>query len=247
MKNKPLDDAITYPYKGKNAPDVGPVSILVSNKDDLDRVSKLLNLREAKTTNLLMSGVYFHNGSSNGFSVVGPLVGAPYATILLENLIAWGARQFVFFGWCGAVAKEVNIGDVIVPNSAIIDEGTSKHYLADNNSTALPSKSALKRIRHALSEKGINFREGPVWTTDAIYRETREKVEHFQKKDVLAVEMESSALFTVGEYRKIEIGGILVVSDDLSTFEWRRGFGDKRFIENRRAVAEVIRWLCKNR
>jgi len=139
------------------------------------------------------------------------------------------------------------IGDVIVPNSAIIDEGTSKHYLADNNSPALPSKSALKRIRNALSKKGVNFREGPVWTTDAVYRETREKVEHFQKKDVLAVEMESSALFTVGSFRKVEVGGILVVSDDLSTFEWRRGFSDKRFIENRRAVAEVIHWLCKNR
>jgi uridine phosphorylase len=247
MGNKPLNESITYPFKGKNAPDVGPVSILVSNKDDLDLLSKLLNLREAKTINLLMSGVYIHNGSANGFSVVGPLIGAPYATILLENLIAWGARQFVFFGWCGAVSKEVEIGDVIVPNSAIIDEGTSKHYVAEDNSPALPSTAAVKRIRNALSKTGVNFREGPVWTTDAIYRETREKVAHFQKKDVLAVEMESSALFTVGGFRNVEVGGILVVSDDLSTFEWRRGFGDKRFIKNRQAVAEGIRWLCKNR
>ncbi len=247
MENKPHNDAITYPFKGRNDPDLGPVSILVSNKDDLDLICRSTNLGEDKVRNILMSGVYIDNDSSKGFSVVGPLVGAPYATILLENLIAWGARQFVFFGWCGAVSKEVKIGDVIVPTSAIIDEGTSKHYAAENNSMALPSTSAVKRIRNALNKKGVNFREGLVWTTDAIYRETRKKVEYFQKNDVLAVEMETSTLFTVGGFRNVEVGGILVVSDELSTFEWRRGFGDKRFIESRKAVAEVISCLCKNR
>ena len=247
MKDKPLNDAITYPFKGRNDPALGPVSILVSNKDDLDLICRSVNLGNDKVRNILMSRVFINNDSSKGFSVVGPLVGAPYATIILENLVAWGARQFVFFGWCGAVSKEVKIGDVIVPSSAIIDEGTSKHYAAENNSMAFPSASAVKRIRNALNKKGVNFREGLVWTTDAIYRETRKKVEHFQKHNVLAVEMETSTLFTVGGFRNVEVGGILVVSDELSTFEWRRGFSDKRFIESRKAVAEVMSCLCQNR
>ncbi len=246
MDNIPFNEAITYPFKGKNDPALGPVAVMVSSKNDLDLLCKLMNLSEDKAKNLLMSRVYIGNGSTKGFSVIGPLVGAPYAIILLENLIAWGARQFIFFGWCGAVSIDVKIGDIIIPTSAIIDEGTSKHYLTGNNSIALPSKTVVKRTKNALNNKDVNFREGQVWTTDAIYRETRKKVEYFQKNDVLAVEMETSALFTVGDFRNVAVGGILVVSDELSTFEWHRGFRESRFIKSRRAVAEVISFLCKS-
>ena len=65
-------------------------------------------------------------------------------------------------------------------------------------------------------------------------------MEYFQKKDVLAVEMETSAIFTVGRYRNVEVGGILVVSDELSTFKLQSGFKEKRFKKNRRAVCKMI-------
>ena len=67
------------------------------------------------------------------FSITGPFIGAPYAAMLLETLIAWGARRIIFLGWCGAVAEEVKIGDIILPTAALIDEGTSGHYSAPVN------------------------------------------------------------------------------------------------------------------
>ena len=94
-------------------------------------------------------------------------------------------------------------------------------------------------------KKKIKFHDGIVWTTDAIYRETQEKLEYYQAKDVLAVDMELSALFTVGRFRNIEIGSILVVSDELSTYKWRPGFREKRFIKTRKIVAEAIKNLCE--
>ena len=268
-----FNDAITYPLTGKNAPHLGPFAVMVSGKDDLGLLCGLMNLGEDKARNLLMSKIYIGNGSSKRFALAGPLIGSPYAVILLEHLISWGARQFIFFGWCGAVSHDVKIGDVIVPTSAVIDEGTSKHYkdrsahstelnnvqqanrgdlvecvdqTPDGLWVSCPSESIVKKTKAALSIKGIGFREGPVWTTDAIYRETRKKVEYFQKNHVLAVEMETSALFTVGEFRHVEVGAILVVSDELSTFKWRPGFREKRFIKSRKAVVEVISCLCKN-
>jgi uridine phosphorylase len=268
-----LDDAITYPLTGKNSPHLGPFAVMVSGKDDLGLLCGLMNLGEDKARDLLMSKIYIGNGSSKRFAIAGPLIGSPYAVILLEHLISWGARQFIFFGWCGAVSHDVKIGDVIVPTSAVIDEGTSKHYrdrsahsIELNNVqqanrgdlvecvdqppggfwVSCPSKYIVKKTTGALGTKGIGFREGPVWTTDAIYRETRKKVEYFQKNHVLAVEMETSALLTVGEFRHVEVGAILVVSDELSTFKWRPGFREKRFIKSRKAVIEVISSLCKN-
>lgn len=244
MPNKPFEDSIPHPFKGKNDPDLGPVAVLVSNKSDLDLLSGLMGLD--KNRKLLMSTVYMGNHSANTVSITGPLIGAPYAVMVLENLIAWGARHFIFFGWCGAISHKVKIGDIIVPTSAIIDEGTSKHYTTNPNFVVTPSTSVLKKIKTSFNKKEIDFHEGLVWTTDAIYRETREKVEYFQKKNVLAVEMEASALFTVGKFRDVKTGGILAVSDDLSTLDWQRGFHNKRFIKNRRSILEAISYLCKN-
>jgi len=54
------------------------------------------------------------------------------------------------------------------------------------------------------------------------FPETREKVSRYGKMDILAVEMEMSALFTVAVYRKISLGGLMVVSDELATSKWKR-------------------------
>jgi uridine phosphorylase len=246
MVDKPLDEPIAYPFKGKNDPDLGPVAVLVSNQEDLNQLCDLMDVDRKHHRKLLMSRVFRGSAPADTFSITGPLIGSPYTVMVLENLIAWGARQFIFFGWCGAVARHVKIGDIIIPTSAIIDEGTSRHYAANPNHAVTPATSLLHKIKTSFNSKKVDVHEGLVWTTDAIYRETRKKVEYFQKKNVLAVEMEASALFTVGDFRRVEAGAVLVVSDELSTFDWQRGFGSKRFIKHRKTALEVISRLCKN-
>jgi len=244
MNDTPANEDIVRPLKGKNAPNLGPVAVLVSDPHDLCLLCKLMNLPKDNYRNLFNSRLYLTDEDPAGFSIVGPLIGAPYATMLLETIVAWGARKILFFGWCGAVAPRVKIGDIIVPSAAFIDEGTSRHYNGDENFLARPSAQMLAKTKTALKEYDLSFHEGPVWSTDAVYRETRAKVEYFQQKDVLAVEMELSALFTVGRYRAVDVSGILVVSDEVSTFRWRPGFKEKDFKKGRQAVAEVISILC---
>ena len=121
-------NAIINPVKGKNSPDLGPVAIMVSNAGDLRCLRNLLNLDENKSSNLFMSRLYRGQGDTDGLSIAGPFIGAPYATILLETLIAWGARKILFFGLCGAISQNIRIGDIIVPAGSVVDEGTSEHY-----------------------------------------------------------------------------------------------------------------------
>jgi purine-nucleoside phosphorylase len=100
-------------------------------------------------------------------------------------------------------------------------------------------------IGRLLTAKQIVFHAGAVWSTDGVYRETREKVETFQRAGVLAVEMEISALFSVARFRGVELGGILVVSDELSSFVWRPGFKDDRFIAGRHTACQMVKELCQ--
>jgi hypothetical protein len=83
-----------------------------------------------------------------------------------------------------------------------------------------------------------------VWTTDAPYRETPDQVRAYQERGALAVEMECSALFTLGAFRSAAVASLLVVSDELSSPTWRPGFKDPRFSLGRESACEAIGRLC---
>jgi purine-nucleoside phosphorylase len=91
----------------------------------------------------------------------------------------------------------------------------------------------------------IKFHSGAIWTTDAIYRETRHKVETYQRLNALAVEMEISSLCTVARYRRVDLGALAVVSDELTSFKWRPGFKIKEFKRGRQAACEAIKCVCQ--
>jgi len=220
---------------------------MVSTRPDFDLLKEDLSLNGYHFRDLLYSRLYY-NEPSNA-AVVGPILGAPYAAMILETLIAWGVRKVIFWGWCGAVGYQVKIGDILIPTGAIVDEGTSQHY-SDPKSKPVtpwpePSEKILAGIDALCEDFPANFHHGLVWTTDAVYRETGEKIRYYQERDVLAVDMETSALFSVARFRKVALGGILVVSDELSTLQWNPGFNTASFKQGRKAALEMVKRLCQ--
>ena len=241
------DDAVVKPVKGKRSLSPGSPVVLVGTSGDLDSVIRLMPSSSVRSQPLFSSRLYVKANDPSSAVFIGPIVGAPYAAMVMETLIVWGARQFIFWGWCGAVSPDVKIGDILIPTAALIDEGTSVHYacVSPAPDVSHPAAAALDRIRHQFSREKMRFHSGAVWTTDAIFRETPEKIKHFRSQGALAVDMETSALFTVAEYRGVELGGILVVSDELSTLNWVPGFKTEAFSSGRTQAYEVIRRLCQ--
>ena len=245
MTDVPKKNAIVNPLKSKNAPDLGPVAVMAATRAHLFFLCELFKFDKNDFLRLMISRLYFDRLHPDGFSVTGPFVGAPYAVILLETLIAWGVRKIIFLGWCGAVSRKVKIGDIILPTSAVIDEGTSAHYGQLDTGVSRASASLVSIIRQDLNKNQIEFQAGTIWTTDAVYRETRQLVEAHQQDGILAVEMELSALYSVAKFRRVALAGILVVSDELSSLDWRPGFKDKRFVQGRRIACSVVEELCR--
>jgi purine-nucleoside phosphorylase len=91
----------------------------------------------------------------------------------------------------------------------------------------------------------ITFHEGKIWTTDAPYRETEDKVISYSQEGVLAVEMEMSALFRVALYRGVELAGLLVVSDELGSLSWKRGFDRPEFKKARVMAVDAVLRACE--
>jgi len=240
------NDALINPQDGTPISGLGPTAVMVSSQADLQILFRRFRTKQEKASPLFNSRIYRPGITATGFSLVGPMIGSPYAVMVLEKMIAGGVKTVLFLGWCGAVSPDVKIGDIIVPSGAIIDEGTSRHYHPESSGLVRPAGVFTEKIKQVFSELNIRFKEGVIWTTDAVYRETRRKVLSFQRKGALAVEMEMSALFTVARYRKIQIGGVLVVSDELAGFKWRSGFKTDRFLNSRKRACEVIEAICSS-
>ncbi len=237
-----LEEAIVHPVAGPGTPRPGTVALLAATQTDLNCMRTLLPLDAGRTRSLLMSRLYFDLPDIPGLCICGPLLGASYAVMLLESLVAWGVRTVLFLGWCGAISPQARIGHLIVPDAAIIDEGVSRHYMAGilpANAVSRPAEAVRHTLQQTLQKHNAPFLQGPIWTTDAIYRETPSKVRHYQALGALAVEMELSALFSVAAFREIDLGGLLVVSDELFTFNWQPGFSHPEFKAGRQTACEV--------
>lgn len=158
-----------------------------------------------------------------GFSIAGPCIGAPAAVTMLETLIANGAKRVVAVGCCGSLNLNVKIGDIVIPKDCFSEEGVSAHYHPSLFPPAA-SETLFRALVETASRKGVTYHKGTIWTTDAPYRETHKKVKQYSEQGMLAVEMEMSALFTVGRFRGIEVAGVLAVSDELASLTWKPGF-----------------------
>jgi uridine phosphorylase len=115
----------------------------------------------------------------------------PIAAVVLEELIASGCRAFVACGGAGVLRKDIAAGYLIVPTSAVRDEGTSYHYV-EAGRTVAPSPAAVRAIEDVLTERGIAHLAGAIWTTDAVYRETADKIASRKAEGCLTVEMEAA-------------------------------------------------------
>lgn len=113
----------------------------------------------------------------------------------------------------------MTLGTILVAEDAIRDEGTSFHYLpAARLAQAHPDAVAV--LGQTLTSAGLPFTRGRTWTTNAIYRETRTRVDRRVEEGALAVEMEASALFAVANYCGVAIGQLLYAGDTLAQETW---------------------------
>jgi uridine phosphorylase len=169
--------------------------------------------------------------------VAHPGVGAALAAGTFEELIALGCRKFVACGSAGVLKSELKRGAVVIPGSAVRDEGASYHYCPPAREIEM-DKKVVKKLESVLVKHGINYEIGKTWTTDGFYRETKGKVDKRSKEGCIAVDMECSALIAVANFRKVVFGQYLAAGDDVSGEKW-----DPRYLDNTLSFYEKVFWL----
>lgn len=148
-------------------------------------------------------------------AVMHPGVGSALAAGFMEEAVSIGAKKIIACGGAGALRKDLTLGHLIVPTSALRDEGLSYHYLPPGREVK-PHPKALAAVLKTLRKCGVPFVTGKTWTTDALFRETPAKINLRRSEGCISVEMECAAFFAVGKFRKVQFAQILYSGDDLS-------------------------------
>jgi uridine phosphorylase len=208
-----------------------------------DVISKLAESHAARVVKHLRSEIGTHpvyelEVDGRRLAVFHPGVGAPLCAAMLEEVIALGCQKFVACGGAGVLEPDIAVGHVLVPVSAVRDEGTSYHYLPPGREVSAAPK-AVAAIEEALQADGVEYLVTKTWTTDAIYRETSRKIRRRKEEGCVTVEMEAAAFFAVAQFRGVPFGQILYGGDDLSGAQW-----DSRHWNSHTSIREKLFWLA---
>ena len=153
-------------------------------------------------------------------------VGAPLCVGNQEEIYALGAECLVLFGTCGVLDRNIADCAVILPDAALRDEGTSYHY-------APPSDEIAVNVHHAglfldlMKEFQLHCVTGKTWTTDSMYRETREKAARRKAAGCICVDMECASVAAAAQFRGKEALQFFYAADNLDSAEW-----DERSLSN---------------
>ncbi len=146
-------------------------------------------------------------------------ISGPWISNDIEELNVNNIDTFIIFGNCGVLDKSIEDCSIIIPNKAYRDEGTSYHYLPDSKYIELDNKY-IDLFKTILKEYSFEHKEGATWTTDAFYRETKEKIEMYKNEGVICVEMEGASIAAVCKYKKLHYFTFYYAGDNLDSAKW---------------------------
>ncbi|WP_130861288.1 nucleoside phosphorylase [Bacilliculturomica massiliensis] len=146
-------------------------------------------------------------------------VGAPACAIQMEEVISRGARKFVMMGSCGVLDSSLETWKIIVPTAAVRDEGVSYHYLPPAEEIEMQPGS-VELLCRVFEEWGEEYVCGKVWTTDALYRETRAKMQRRREQGCIAVDMECASAHAVAQFRGVKLAQFFYAEDNLADEVW---------------------------
>lgn len=170
--------------------------------------------------------------------------------IAIEELKAIGVTAMIRIGSCGALQKNIGLGDLVFACGAVRDDGASRAYV-DVRYPAVPDTALLSHCIAAAKEQGWPSHTGVVHSHESFYIDTNAAEEaHWSKCGVLGADMETAALFTIGRLRGVRTASILnnVVLYGQDTADSIGGYAsgeDMTAVGERREIAVALEALYR--
>ncbi|HBC74600.1 MAG: purine-nucleoside phosphorylase [Candidatus Wallbacteria bacterium GWC2_49_35] len=153
-------------------------------------------------------------------SVQGSGMGIPSIAIYANELVtSYGVKNLIRIGSCGSMQAEVKLYDIILAMTACTDSSYNKLVFNGADYSPAADFGLLQRAHGAAKQMGVDAKVGNILATDVFYGENPDGWKLWAKYGVLAVEMETTALYTIAARHGVRALTILTVSDSLVTHE----------------------------
>ena len=219
----PTCTAIINPQREETEGTLPKIVVSCFSRQTFDRMAARLNARPVSVVSFACADLPLMRGEYEGVELGLALAptGAPACVSLFESVFTMGAETVILFGTCGVLDGTISDCSVIIPTSALRDEGTSFHYApASDEIEVNPRYTAL--FARILDQRGARYTMGKTWSTDGFFRETRAKTEKRREAGCVCVDMECSAMAALAAFRKKEVFQFFYAADNLAAEEWDR-------------------------
>lgn len=153
-------------------------------------------------------------------SVQGSGMGVPSISIYVNELLnSYKVKNLIRVGSCGSIRPKIKIRDIIIAMSSSTDSSVNKIRFNGNDYAPTASFDLLKKAYDVALTKGIQAKVGNILTSDTFYHDDPNHWKHWADYGVLAIEMETTALYTLAAKYNANALTILTVSDSLVTHE----------------------------
>lgn len=170
-----------------------------------------------------LRGMLGFTGMYNGkrVSIQGTGMGIPSTAIYLHELIhEYGVKNIIRIGTCGAIQKDIKLGQLILAEAAYTDSSTQLRYYNTMDYAPVAGEKLLKKAQEFAEKNSIDIKKGLIFSTDTFYDDNPNRWDNWIKKGVLGVEMETSILYSMAKKNNIQALSLLTVSDNIITHEF---------------------------
>lgn len=166
-------------------------------------------------------GMLGYTGEFKGkrVSVQGSGMGMPSLSIYVNELVGLGAKRLIRVGTCGAYQPFLKLGDIVIAVSASTDSNINNTAFDHLNFAPTASFNLLLGAYQEAQNRSLEVHVGPIFSSDIFYQDDPDHFRKWANYGILAVEMETAALYALAAKHKAEALTILTVSDSLVTGE----------------------------
>ena len=215
----------TQPHLSVEPGDCHEIALIPGDPGRVDRIADqctnvepLAENREYKLVNATYDG--------QPLTICSTGIGCPSAAIAIEELNAVGVETVIRCGTTGALQSDIEIGDMIVATAAAKEEGTTKRYESAVYPAA-PDYAVLSGLVDAAEANDEDVHVGPIVSDDAFYAESEAYVDDWEAANLLAVEMEAAAVFSLARRKGMQAGAICTVDGNLVEGTQKGADGDE--------------------
>ena len=183
-------------------------ALLPGDPGRIDSIKKFLDNPEELTFNREYRSI---KGTYKGMPVVAIStgMGGSSVSIAVEELHNIGVNTMIRIGSAGALQEGIDLGDLIICEGAVREDGASKTYVAENY-PAVPDYQLINLCAEVAKERGWEHHVGVVQSHESFYHDENEaQSKYWSKKGILGSDFETAALYTVGRLRGVRTASIL--------------------------------------